>query len=89
MQVLWLADNCIASLNGLSTLGRLRELNVARNDILYINDCLSENTSLEVLNLADNCIGSFKVWGAWFSCSVVGSQLACAFLGFGAHSNVS
>ena len=60
-QVLWLADNNISCLEGLSTLGRLRELNLARNDILVIGDCLSNNTSLEVLNLADNCIGSFKV----------------------------
>jgi Leucine-rich repeat (LRR) protein len=40
---------------------RLRELNLARNDILTVGDALADNTALEVLNLADNAIGSFKV----------------------------
>lgn len=62
-QVLSLANNSITSLEGLGSLEKLRELNLARNDILLIGDRLASNTSLEVLNLADNSIGSFKVRG--------------------------
>lgn len=59
-QVLWLADNLIATVEGLDKLVKLRELNLACNDIVTIGDALSSNTALQVLNLADNSIGSFK-----------------------------
>lgn len=51
-------------MDGISHMVKLRELNLARNDITSIGDALSHNTAIEVLNLADNNIGSFKVSGA-------------------------
>ncbi len=60
-QVLWLSDNYISTISDLGTLTRLRDLNLARNDIAVIGDSLLANTALETLNLADNAIGSFKV----------------------------
>jgi hypothetical protein len=60
-QVVSLADNYISTLEGLGSLRKLRDLNLARNDISHIGDALSANTALQVLNLADNNIGSFKV----------------------------
>lgn len=60
-QVLWLADNLIKNIEDIAPLVRLRELNLARNDIFTIGDALAPHTALEILNLADNPIGSFKV----------------------------
>ena len=59
-QVLWLADNNITTIEGLDNLSKLRDLSLARNDILYLGDSLSKNVALQTLNLADNPIGSFK-----------------------------
>lgn len=61
MQVLWLADNYIRSLSGLSKLGQLRQLNMACNDISSIGTALLANTALNSLNLADNKVSSFQV----------------------------
>ncbi|KAG1679410.1 hypothetical protein FOA52_007701 [Chlamydomonas sp. UWO 241] len=60
LEVLHLADNYISVIEGLSRLTRLRELNLARNDIAHVGDALAGNTALQVLNLSDNRIGSFK-----------------------------
>ena len=63
MQVLWLADNQISCIAGLSHLTGLQELNLARNLIEVVSDQLEGNTALQTLNLADNRLGSFKqVW---------------------------
>lgn len=48
MQVLWLADNNIVSIEGLDRMSRLRDLNLARNDIVHVGDALSKNTALQV-----------------------------------------
>lgn len=61
LQVLWLTDNCITTLEGLSHLPVLRELQLARNHLCTLEDVLAANTRLEILNLADNAIGTFKV----------------------------
>jgi protein phosphatase 1 regulatory subunit 7 len=60
LEVLHLADNYISVVEGVSRLTRLRELNLARNDIAHVGDALAANTALQVLNLSDNRIGSFK-----------------------------
>lgn len=63
LQVLWLADNQISCLAGLCQLTSLQELNLARNLIEVVSDQLECNTALQMLNLADNRLGSFKqVW---------------------------
>ena len=64
-----MADNYINVIEGLDKLHKLRELSLARNDISQIGDALSTNSALTHLNLADNNIGSFKVWW-WFSLAV-------------------
>lgn len=46
--MLWLADNQISSLQGLSSLPRLRELNLARNDVSTLGTALAANTALQV-----------------------------------------
>ncbi|KAA6416898.1 MAG: Leucine-rich repeat-containing 9, partial [Trebouxia sp. A1-2] len=62
-KVLWLADNQISYIAGLSQLTALQELNLARNLIEVVSDTLGANTALHTLNLADNRLGSFKqVW---------------------------
>lgn len=61
IEILSLADNYISSVEGLGTLVKLRELNLARNDLSVIGDALSANTALQILNLSDSGIGSFKV----------------------------
>ena len=62
VQVLWLADNYISSISGLDQLGRLQELNLARNDIAQIgSSLLAVSSQLTSLNLADNHISSLQV----------------------------
>ena len=60
VQVLWLADNHISCIAGLSRLTALQELNLASNQIELVGDTLEPNSSLKSLNLANNCLGSFK-----------------------------
>ena len=60
LQVLWLADNRISSTTGLAHLTALSELNLASNQIEVVNDTLESNSALQSLNLANNCLGSFK-----------------------------
>ncbi|KAK0143357.1 Leucine-rich repeat-containing protein 9 [Merluccius polli] len=75
LQVLWLNNNCICCievvppvlsariwmiLDGLSTLQKLRELNVADNKIEKIGHSLDPNINIEDLNLSGNKIASFK-----------------------------
>jgi Leucine-rich repeat (LRR) protein len=60
LQVLWLADNQISYIAGLSHLTALHELNLARNLIEVVSDTLEANTALHTLNLADIRLGSFK-----------------------------
>ena len=60
MQVLWLADNQVSRLTGLSHLVNLTELNLARNRIEVLGNTLEANTAVQSLNLADNRLGSFK-----------------------------
>lgn len=62
LQVLWLADNYISSITGITQLSTLRELNLARNDIAVIGSNL-QLSSLTSLNLADNTISSMQVTG--------------------------
>lgn len=40
LQVLWLGDNYLTAIEDISTLTRLRDLNLARNDISVIGDSL-------------------------------------------------
>jgi hypothetical protein len=61
VQVLWLADNYISSITGLSQLAGLWQLNLARNDITVVGNSLQQNTDLTSLNLADNRINSMRV----------------------------
>lgn len=61
LQVLWLADNYISSLSGISALQQLQQLNLARNDIGSIGSSLLSHTALTSLNLADNKISNFQV----------------------------
>ncbi len=61
MQVLWLADNYISRIEGISHLSKLRELNLARNDISHVANTLDANSALQQINLADNRISSFQV----------------------------
>ncbi len=58
--MLWLADNQISCIAGLSHLTALQELNLARNLIEVVGNTLEANTAVQVLNLADNSLGSFK-----------------------------
>lgn len=60
--MLWLSDNYISRISGLEGLPLLRELHLARNDIVFVGDGLAGCAALTHLNLADNRIGSFKVW---------------------------
>ena len=60
MQVLWLADNRISHIAGVSHLTALSELNLASNLIELVGSTLEANTALRVLNMADNRLGSFK-----------------------------
>ena len=60
VQVLWLADNQISCITGLSHLVGLTELNLARNRIEVLGNSLEANTAVQSLNLADNWLGSFK-----------------------------
>jgi len=60
-QVLWVADNYIGSIAGLSALVSLVELNLARNDIVLVGHSLQHNSHLTGLNLADNKICSLEV----------------------------
>ena len=60
LEALWLADNQVSCIEGLSTLVNLQELNLARNKIDCIGTSLLPNVLLTNLNLADNQIGSFK-----------------------------
>lgn len=60
VQVVWLADNQISHIAGLSYLTTLSELNLASNLIEVVGSTLVANTALRVLNLADNRLGSFK-----------------------------
>ena len=60
MQVLWLADNQISCITGVSHLTGLTELNLARNSIEILGNTLEANTAVQSLNLADNRLGSFK-----------------------------
>ena len=48
LQVLWLADNNIVNIEGLDRMSRLRDLNLARNDIVHVGDALSKNMALQV-----------------------------------------
>ncbi|CAF3420460.1 unnamed protein product [Rotaria sp. Silwood1] len=57
LQELWITE---CKLQGLSGAKRLKELNLASNQIRFIGTSLAENTELEVLNLADNKISSFQ-----------------------------
>lgn len=61
VQVLWLADNYISSIAGLSQLVGLKQLNLARNGITVVGNSLQQNTGLTSLNLADNRISSMRV----------------------------
>jgi hypothetical protein len=61
--VLWLADNRIRRLQGLSHLGRLRHLHLARNDVRVVGGALAALTGLQMLNLADNPVCHFQVGG--------------------------
>ena len=63
LQTLWLSDNAISSIEGLSTLTNLTELNLARNDITSLGNVLHHISTLRTLNVADNPIGGFNVWG--------------------------
>lgn len=61
LQVLWLADNYISSITGISHLSNLQQLNLARNDIALIGSSLQQSTRLTSLNLADNHISCLQV----------------------------
>ena len=61
--MLWLADNRIGRVEGLSQLGRLRHLHLARNDIRSLGGKLAALSCLQMLNLADNPICHFQVGG--------------------------
>lgn len=60
-QVLWLADNYISSIQGVSRLTNLQQLDLARNDIALIGSSLQQSSGLTSLNLADNQISSLQV----------------------------
>lgn len=61
LQVLWLADNYISGITGISHLPNLQQLNLARNDIALIGSSLQQSTRLTSLNLADNQISCMQV----------------------------
>ena len=61
MEVLSLADNYISSLEDLSGLARLRDLNAARNDVARAGGALGACAALTRLNLAANRVASFQV----------------------------
>ena len=63
VQVLWLADNRIGRVEGLSQLGRLRHLHLARNDIRALGGELAALSCLQMLNLGENPICHFQVSG--------------------------
>lgn len=59
-QVLNLNDNYISRIEGLDGLVKLRDLQLARNDIATLPHSLLQHTALTSLNLADNRLASFK-----------------------------
>lgn len=59
--MLWVPDNYISSLAGLSQVVSLQQLNLARNDITIVGRNLQHNSSLTSLNLSDNRISSLQV----------------------------
>ncbi|KAM3871256.1 leucine-rich repeat-containing protein 9 [Diretmus argenteus] len=60
LQVLWLNNNCITHIKGLTNLQKLKELNLADNNIEKIGHSLDPNVNLQNLNLSGNNIRSFK-----------------------------
>ncbi len=58
--MLWLCDNLIRRVEGLASLASLQEMNLAGNPVEVVGDVLHANVTLETLNLAGTCIGSFK-----------------------------
>lgn len=56
LQVIWLADNNIRSIQGLDHLQYLRELNLSKNNISNVDPGLEKNISLITLNLSANPI---------------------------------
>ena len=60
LRQLWMNDNAIEQMQGLSALTSLTSLWLAANRIPAICDALTHNTSLEELNLAGNLISNFK-----------------------------
>lgn len=59
--MLWLADNFITAISGLTSLAALQQLNLACNDISAIGSSLAANTALTCLNLAANSVSRFEV----------------------------
>ena len=76
--MLWLADNQISCIAGLSQLTALQELNLARNLIEVVADTLEANTAIQTLNLADNRLGSFKQVQHLLYAYIVASSLCTA-----------
>lgn len=60
LELLWLNDNKISSLDGIPFMNKLKQLNVANNRIEQIGTGLDPLISLEDLNLSGNRIGNFK-----------------------------
>lgn len=63
LEVLSLADNYISKLEGLGDLGRLRDLNLARNDLVTVGGVLGRCRELSTLNLAANKLSSIQASG--------------------------
>lgn len=61
LEVLSLANNYISRIEGLSGLPRLRELNLASNEVSAAAVPLAGCGALTVLNLAANCVATFQV----------------------------
>jgi hypothetical protein len=60
LHTLWLCDNQISVVEGLASCSALRELNLARNRLERFAEALLPNRALEIVNVADNRVGSFK-----------------------------
>ncbi|PAA46348.1 hypothetical protein BOX15_Mlig005232g3, partial [Macrostomum lignano] len=60
LEVLWLANNQLRELAGFEKLSNLKELNLAQNFITEVAGCLTENASLESLNLSGNPLASIR-----------------------------
>ena len=60
MEKLWLDENRIEHIDGISNLAQLVELNLAKNNIECIGIGLDGLVSLKELNLSANRIGNFK-----------------------------